>query len=213
MEASQPVLPPEAQAPTKRAMPRGILGDDNNAAELLAEVDAELLEQAAEETANMFVDVKELREFARSVDASVMVTVIMCVLSVERLANNRGTRLILIDGFMQPHFKAYAKKLAAMDPFRKDSRVLKITVWDPRARSVTRPRFQLGSIYELKKVHALKFYHDVLQGSLQAVGPADPAVIREYGDFETVKRARNEAEGRPGNHGEEDGEDTESLME
>ncbi|ETO84930.1 hypothetical protein F444_01232 [Phytophthora nicotianae P1976] len=187
------------------------LGDDQAAAELLDEVDAELREQAAEESANVFVSIKELRHFAKTMDTGpgVLVSVIMCVLSSERLTNNRGTRVTLVGGFMQPHWKSYNRKLSAMDPFRKDTRVVKITVWDPRVRSVTRPRFQLGTIYELKKIHALKFYHDVLQGSLQAVGPNDPWVIREYGDFEAVKRARTEEVTPLTKEGDEDEEEKE----
>ncbi|KUF90353.1 phosphoribosylaminoimidazole carboxylase [Phytophthora nicotianae] len=187
------------------------LGDDQAAAELLDEVDAELREQAAEESANVFVSIKDLRHFAKTMDTGpgVLVSVIMCVLSSERLTNNRGTRVTLVDGFMQPHWKSYNRKLSAMDPFRKDTRVVKITVWDPRVRSVTRPRFQLGTIYELKKIHALKFYHDVLQGSLQAVGPNDPWVIREYGDFEAVKRARTEEVTPLTKEGDEDEEEKE----
>ncbi|ETP25981.1 hypothetical protein F441_01208 [Phytophthora nicotianae CJ01A1] len=187
------------------------LGDDQAAAELLDEADAELREQAAEESANVFVSIKELRHFAKTMDTGpgVLVSVIMCVLSSERLTNNRGTRVTLVEGFMQPHWKSYNRKLSAMDPFRKDTRVVKITVWDPRVRSVTRPRFQLGTIYELKKIHALKFYHDVLQGSLQAVGPNDPWVIREYGDFEAVKRARTEEVTPLTKEGDEDEEEKE----
>ncbi|ETN09738.1 hypothetical protein PPTG_11341 [Phytophthora nicotianae INRA-310] len=175
------------------------LGDDQAAAELLDEVDAELREQAAEESANVFVSIKDLPHFAKTMDTGpgVLVSVII------------DTRVTLVDGLMQPHWKSYNRKLSAMDPFRKDTRVVKITVWDPRVRSVTRPRFQLGTIYELKKIHALKFYHDVLQGSLQAVGSNDPWVIREYGDFEAVKRARTEEATPLTNEGDEDEEEKE----
>ncbi|KAG1711813.1 hypothetical protein DVH05_009055 [Phytophthora capsici] len=71
-------------------MPRGELGSAQDAVELMAEVDAQLRNQAAEETANMFVSVKELREFAKAEDisAGVSLTVIMCVASVDRLATN-----------------------------------------------------------------------------------------------------------------------------
>ncbi|KAE8973373.1 hypothetical protein PR002_g26220 [Phytophthora rubi] len=166
-----------------------MLTTDNAALDLLAEVDAELQEQADEETTNVFVSVKELREFTKTIDELqvVFLTVIMCVLAVERLANNRGTRLTLVDGFMQPHLKAYGRKLERMDQSRKDTRVFKITVWDPKQRSVARPRFQVGIIYELKKIHGLKFYHDILQGSVQAVGPTNPGIIKEYQDFEIAK--------------------------
>ncbi|KAE9280624.1 hypothetical protein PF001_g24141, partial [Phytophthora fragariae] len=159
-----------------------ILTTDNAALDLLAEVDAELQEQADEETTDVFVSVKELREFTKTIDELqvVFLTVIMCVLAVERLVNNRGTRLTLVDGFMQPHLKAYGRKLERMDQSRKDARVFKITVWDPKQRSVVRPRFQVGVIYELKKIHGLKFYHDILQGSVQAVGPTNPGIIKEY---------------------------------
>ncbi|KAE9341384.1 hypothetical protein PR003_g10020 [Phytophthora rubi] len=97
---------------------------DNAALDLLAEVDAELQEQADEETTNVFVSVKELREFTKTIDELqvVFLTVIMCVLAVKRLANNRGTRLTLVDGFMQPHLKAYGRKLERMDQSRKDAR-------------------------------------------------------------------------------------------
>ncbi|KAE8963676.1 hypothetical protein PR001_g29295 [Phytophthora rubi] len=72
-----------------------MLTTDNAALDLLAEVDAELQEQADEETTNVFVSVKELREFTKTIDELqvVFLTVIMCVLAVKRLANNRGTRL------------------------------------------------------------------------------------------------------------------------
>ncbi|ETO58836.1 hypothetical protein F444_22783 [Phytophthora nicotianae P1976] len=166
------------------------LGDDQAAAELMDE---------------------DLRHFAKTMDTGpgVLVSVIMRVLSSERLTNNRGTRITLVEGFMQPHWKSHNRKLSAMDPFRKDTRVVKITMWDPNVRSVTRPRFQLATIYELKKIHALKFYHDVLQGSLQTVGSNDPWVIREYGDFEAVKRARTEEATPLTNEGDEDEEEKE----
>ncbi|KAE9263206.1 hypothetical protein PF001_g31774, partial [Phytophthora fragariae] len=69
-----------------------MLTTDSAAMDLLAEVDAELQEQADEETTNVFVSVKELREFTKTIDELqvVFLTVIMCVLAVERLANNRG---------------------------------------------------------------------------------------------------------------------------
>ncbi|KAE9089587.1 hypothetical protein PF010_g18935 [Phytophthora fragariae] len=189
-----------------------ILTTDNAALDLLAEVDAELQEQADEETTDVFVSVKELREFTKTIDELqvVFLTVIMCVLAVERLVNNRGTRLTLVDGFMQPHLKAYGRKLERMDQSRKDARVFKITVWDPKQRSVVRPRFQVGVIYELKKIHGLKFYHDILQGSVQAVGPTNPGIIKEYQDFETAKRARADqpdAAGPDENAGENDREE------
>ncbi|KAE9258896.1 hypothetical protein PF008_g33499, partial [Phytophthora fragariae] len=69
-----------------------MLKTDSAAMDLLAEVDAELQEQADEEATNVFVSVKELREFTKTIDELqvVFLTVIMCVLAVERLANNRG---------------------------------------------------------------------------------------------------------------------------
>ncbi|KAE9054561.1 hypothetical protein PF005_g33729, partial [Phytophthora fragariae] len=69
-----------------------MLTTDSAAMDLLAEVDAELQEQADEEATNVFVSVKELREFTKTIDELqvVFLTVIMCVLAVERLANNRG---------------------------------------------------------------------------------------------------------------------------
>eukprot|EP00644_Phytophthora_capsici_P000341 jgi/Phyca11/13675/fgenesh1_pg.PHYCAscaffold_4_\ len=116
-------------------MPRDLLGSAEDAAELMAEVDAQLRNQAAEETMNVFGSVKDLREFAKTVDlsAGVPLTVVMCVASVDRLANNRGTRITLVDGFMQPHWKAYRQKLDTMEPSCRDARVVKITVWDPKA--------------------------------------------------------------------------------
>ncbi|KAE9053037.1 hypothetical protein PF010_g33073, partial [Phytophthora fragariae] len=162
---------------------------------------------------NVFVSVKELREFTKTIDELqvVFLTVIMCVLAVERLANNRGTRLTLVDGFMQPHLKAYERKLERMDQSRKDTRVFKITVWDPKQRSLAKPRFQVGVIYELKKIHGLKFYHDILQGSVQAVGPTNPGIIKEYEDFETAKRARAEHEDGAGPDENAGGNDVEEL--
>ncbi|KAE9164956.1 hypothetical protein PF005_g29809, partial [Phytophthora fragariae] len=65
-------------------------------------------------------------------------------------------------------------------------------------------------IYELKKIHGLKFYHDILQGSVQAVGPTNPGIIKEYQDFETAKRARADqpdAAGPDENAGENDREE------
>ncbi|KAE9056883.1 hypothetical protein PF010_g31589, partial [Phytophthora fragariae] len=69
-----------------------MLTTDSAAMDLLAEVDAELQEQADEEITNVFVSVKEFREFTKTIDELqvVFLTVIMCVLAVERLANNRG---------------------------------------------------------------------------------------------------------------------------
>ncbi|KAG1688054.1 hypothetical protein DVH05_010488 [Phytophthora capsici] len=197
-------------------MPRDLLGSAEDAAELMAEVDAQLRNQAAEETMNVFGSVKDLREFAKTVDlsAGVPLTVVMCVASVDRLANNRGTRITLVDGFMQPHWKAYRQKLDTMEPSCRDARVVKITVWDPKVRSAGRPRFQVGTIYELKKIHAIQFYHDVLQGSLQAVGTTNPGLIEEYADFQAAKRARLEMNGARANNddNEEQKEETEELM-
>lgn len=173
-------------------MPRHILGDDEDAAVLMAEAEAELREQAEEESANVFVSIKDLREFARALDPDqvVFVTAIMCVLASERLPNNRGSRVTVVDGFMQPHLKPYSRKLEKMDAYRRDTRVLKVTVWDPKVRSAPRPRFQIGSIYDLRKVDGLKFYHDLLQGNLQAGGATEPTLTREFGDFEAAKNAR-----------------------
>lgn len=116
----------------------------------------------------------------------------MCVCSVERLANDRGSRVTFVDAFMQPHLSVYSQKLDMLDAFRKGCRVVRITVWDPKQRSVARPRFQVGGVCELKKIHGLKFYHDHLQGSVQALGLTNPGLIEEYQDFETALRARAE---------------------
>ncbi|KAE9075995.1 hypothetical protein PF006_g28218 [Phytophthora fragariae] len=173
-------------------MRAGIDDAETAAAELLAEADAELNDQATVEATNFFVSVKEVREFVKGEvpAAAVFISVIMCVLTVERLVNNRGTRVTLVDGFMQPHFKAYCRRLEKMDPFRRDARVLQVTVWDPKIRSHGRPRFQTGVVYELKKIHTMKFYHDMVQGSIQSLGTANPGVIQEFADFEMAKRAR-----------------------
>ncbi|KAJ8574934.1 hypothetical protein ON010_g4279 [Phytophthora cinnamomi] len=161
----RPVHKSTLQFKLNRAMPRGYIGNGNDAAALLAEVDAELFEQAAEETANVFADVKELREFVQTVDTmpDALVTVIMCMLAADQLANNRETRLTFVYGFNQSHWKSRSQRGNA--------------VWPPK---------------EMKNMHALKFYHDVLQGSIHAVGMTDPAVIREHGNFEAVKRGQNE---------------------
>ncbi|KAG7377613.1 hypothetical protein PHYPSEUDO_011394 [Phytophthora pseudosyringae] len=114
----------------------------------------------------------------------------MCVLMVEGLDNNRGTRVTLDDGFMQPHFKAYSRKLEWLDLFHRDAHVLQVNVWDPKTRTTGRPRFQPGIVYELKKIHAVKFYRDTVQGSMQVSGAVNPGVIGKFPEFETAKRAR-----------------------
>ncbi|KAE9283072.1 hypothetical protein PR003_g27234 [Phytophthora rubi] len=140
----------------------------------------------------MFVSVKKIRDFAKTEQPAetVNVSTIMCVLDSERLENNRGSRVNLVEGYMQRHIKCYKKTLARMDKFRSDARVLKLTVWDPKNRSVGKPRFRSGGVYEFKKVHSLKFYHNTLQGCVQAVGAANPGLIEEFPDFATAKRAR-----------------------
>ncbi|KAE8999174.1 hypothetical protein PR002_g18535, partial [Phytophthora rubi] len=146
-------------------MRAGIDDAETAAAELLAKADAELNDQATVEATNFFVSVKEVREFVKGEvpAAAVFISVIMCVLTVERLVNNRGTRVTLVDG---DH--AYCRRLEKMDPFRRDARVLQVPVWDPKIRSHGRPRFQTGVVYELKKIHTMKFYHDMVQGSMQS---------------------------------------------
>ncbi|KAG3073590.1 hypothetical protein PI124_g20759 [Phytophthora idaei] len=126
-------------------MPRYFLGNIDATEELMAEVDAKLREQADAESTNVIVSVRASREFAKETEhlPAVFLAGITCVLSAERLANNKGTPITLVDGFMQPHWKAYSKKLAKMDPFRRDARVLKITVWDRKLRSTGRPRFEV----------------------------------------------------------------------
>jgi len=176
------------------AMGRDSVSDDDEAeaAQLLAEVEAELREQRAEEATNMFVSVKKIREFAKTEKPAetVNVSTIMCALDSERLENNRGSRVNLVDGYMQRHIKGYGKTLARMDKFRSDARVFKLTVWDPKNRSAGKPRFRSGAVYEFKKVHSLKFYHNTLQGCVQAVGAANPGLIEEFPDFAAAKRAR-----------------------
>ncbi|KAE9040024.1 hypothetical protein PR003_g5072 [Phytophthora rubi] len=138
--------------------------DDAETAELLAEVDAELNDQATVKATNFFVSVKEVREFVKGEvpAAAVFISAITCVVKVERLLNNRDTQVTLVDGFMQPHFMAYCRRLEKKDPFRRDARVLQVTVWDPKIRSHGRPRFQTGVVYELKKIHTMKFYNDMV---------------------------------------------------
>ncbi|KAG6950154.1 hypothetical protein JG688_00014290, partial [Phytophthora aleatoria] len=62
------------------------------------------------------------------------------------------------------------------------------------------------------EIHGLKFYHDVLQGSLQAVGPTRPRLFRGYGVVKSLKRARTDEPGHQheSNNGSEEG--LEELM-
>ncbi|KAE9121214.1 hypothetical protein PF010_g7186 [Phytophthora fragariae] len=53
-----------------------------------------------------------------------------------------------------------------------------------------KPRFRSGLVYEFKKVHSLKFYHNTLQGCVRAVGAPNPGLIEEFPDFAAAKRAR-----------------------
>ncbi|KAE9015223.1 hypothetical protein PR003_g13147 [Phytophthora rubi] len=48
----------------------------------------------------------------------------------------------------------------------------------------------VGIVYEFKKVHSLKFYHNTLQGCVRAVGAPNPGLIEEFPDFAAAKRAR-----------------------
>ncbi|ETL88358.1 hypothetical protein L917_12557, partial [Phytophthora nicotianae] len=99
-----------------------------------------------------------------------------------------------------------------IDMFRKDARVFKVTVWDSKNRSVAKPRFLAGAVYEVKKIHGVKFYHNVLQGSVQAVGSPTPDIIVEFGNFESAKRARldNNEEDNP-NPGDEEQKEREEV--
>lgn len=86
-----------------------------------------LREQEEEEAANVFVSVKAHRDFIRTQQATqaIFLLVITCVLATERLANNRGTRVTLVGGFMQPHLQAYSRKLNMMDLYHKGAWVLR----------------------------------------------------------------------------------------
>ncbi|KAE9017357.1 hypothetical protein PF005_g7101 [Phytophthora fragariae] len=158
---------------------------DAETAELLA--DAELNDQATVKATNFFVSVKEVREFVKGEvpAAAVFISAITCVVKVERLLNNPDTQVTLVDGFM-----AYCRRLEKKDPFRRDARVLQVTVWDPKIRSHGRPRFQTGVVYELKKIHTMKFYNDMVQGGLHSLGTANHGVIQEFAGFKMAKRAR-----------------------
>jgi hypothetical protein len=107
-----------------------------------------------------------------------------------------------IDGFLKDDFKGYVQMLNKDD--RIASRVFILTVWDPRHRTAGRPRFTVGAVYKLNKIHQLKFYHDMLQGCLQSVGAANPGLIEEFLTFEAAKRARMLDSDRDQREGEDD---------
>ncbi|KAF1784027.1 hypothetical protein GQ600_12677 [Phytophthora cactorum] len=65
------------------------------------------------------------------------VTAVLCAESFLHLDNNRGTRVVFVDGFMKSHFKGY---VITLQKCNRRGRVLKLTVWDPQHRSAGRPR-------------------------------------------------------------------------
>jgi len=188
------------------AMGHDLSDDEAEAAKLLAEADEELREQRTEEQMNVYTSVDKLRDFVKteSPTENVNVSVVMCVLSSERLVNNKGTRLTLVDGCMHAHMKAYGLKLAKMDQARSDAHVFKLTIWDPRNRATGKPRFQINGVYEFKKVHSIQFYRNRLQGSVQSMGASNPGLIQEFPDFSSAKRARLDDGTQDGDMNEDD---------
>ncbi|KAG3054323.1 hypothetical protein PI124_g23635 [Phytophthora idaei] len=109
---------------------------DYNAARLKAEVEERLSQQQTEEEVKLFVAGSNLRKYVKAEMPAntVFFFVSTCVLAVDRLPNNRGTRIVFVDSFLPSHLKSYNQKLEKMNMFRKDAHVFK----DPRCSETPR---------------------------------------------------------------------------
>ncbi|KAF1793287.1 hypothetical protein GQ600_2782 [Phytophthora cactorum] len=97
------------------------------------------------------------------------VTAVLCAESFLHLDNNRGTRVVFVDGFMKSHFKGY---VITLQKCNRRGRVLKLTVWDPQHRSAG----GLVSIWA--------------RWSLRAVSPNNSGLIDEFSSYDAATRSR-----------------------
>ncbi|KAG4046226.1 hypothetical protein PC123_g18382 [Phytophthora cactorum] len=110
----------------------------------------------------------------------------MCVLDFERVDTDKGTRLTLIDA----SFQNIRAKFERLDELRRKQFVLHLMVWDPKKKKGSGPkaRFRAGGDYDFKKIHSVRFFADIAQGTLQSIDPANDKRVQEVPAFEGNKR-------------------------
>ncbi|EGZ12262.1 hypothetical protein PHYSODRAFT_515710 [Phytophthora sojae] len=170
--------------------------------EFLADFDANLDNQVAEETANYFDNVKSFQAALKSgvIDKSSSVSGRFCVLKAAKTTNGKGTQAYCVNSNLASHVKAVEVRMDQADPALVKQRVVRITLWDPKPKPPGPIlRVRRGCIYHFRKIHSVEDYYGWTQGSLQLTCHGDDSLVKQVTDFTPSKRAENAA----GNEDEE----------
>ncbi|KAG1688845.1 hypothetical protein DVH05_003022 [Phytophthora capsici] len=165
-------------------------------ANLLTALEAELAEQVEESRRPPFETVEAIGNYVdvsepKPSDSSALR---MCVGRITDQA--KLVRLELVDGTEAEHVDKIMEALDKLDSQRRSKFVFSLTAWKPKYRSIyDNPMyFQTGGVYVFPKVHALRRYFNLLQGSMQLntatppqrVIPASGQDRDDVGDGDTV---------------------------
>ncbi|KAG7397093.1 hypothetical protein PHYBOEH_001244 [Phytophthora boehmeriae] len=138
------------------------------ATHLMDALEAELADQVEEKSRAPFRCVDEVRAFVSDENPSVEtnITVEMCVVSVKETF--KFVRLEMIDYDFADRAEAVISLLDKIDQARRNKFVFSLTLWKPKKRVTTEEWiFEKGQVYCFAKVHALRLFYALPQGSAQ----------------------------------------------
>lgn len=135
---------------------------------LMSALEAALADQVEDDERAPFRSVDCVREFISDENppTTTNITLEMCVVAVKESASN--FHLQLIDADYADQIDKVVGMLDKLDQQRRNQFVFALTLWKPKKRSITETwQYDVGVAYVFEKVHGLRLYYALPQGSVQ----------------------------------------------